>query len=259
MSVGLFRSTVTTGAMLVTLSVAHAETEVADADQVVARVDWLQEVLRGGATSVALVVLVMVAVAIVIERLMRVRSRLFVPAQLVATIDQLAAGTGGKALGQTIREDRSVLGRALQAFVERSPEPDGARRDAAEDILRRAVRGESARTSLLAVVAGLAPLLGLLGTMIGMIEAFKLVELYGDEGGASMLAGSISKALITTALGLVIAIMSLVAYHGIRFRTAALAARVEDQLDRFERIMARRTGKPQVATHGEPSDGHLAS
>lgn len=86
------------------------------------------------------------------------------------------------------------------------------------DIGSREIRDMLARTSPLAVVASLAPLLGLLGTMIGMIETFELVSIYGDDGGASMLAGSIAKALITTAVGLMIAIPAIAAYQYIKHR-----------------------------------------
>ena len=67
--------------------------------------------------------------------------------------------------------------------------------------------------------------------MIGMIESFKLVEIYGDEGGASMLAGSISKALITTAVGLIIAIPSLGVYHALKYRLNYMGDILEEELE----------------------------
>ena len=81
------------------------------------------------------------------------------------------------------------------------------------------------------VITAILPLLGLLGTMIGMIESFKLVELYGDEGGASMLAGAISKALVTTAMGLIIAIPSLIIYHFFKARIGGLGNKLEEEIE----------------------------
>jgi biopolymer transport protein ExbB len=83
------------------------------------------------------------------------------------------------------------------------------------------------------VIAAIAPLLGLLGTIIGMVEAFKLVEIYGDEGGATILAGSISKALITTVLGLVIAIPGLALYHFFRLRIQALGKQLDEEMEQL--------------------------
>ena len=64
-----------------------------------------------------------------------------------------------------------------------------------------------------------------------MIEAFGLVALYGDEGGASILSDSISKALITTAAGLIIAVPAVAAYYLLKNRIMGLASRVEAELE----------------------------
>ena len=85
----------------------------------------------------------------------------------------------------------------------------------------------------LATIASAAPLLGLLGTIIGMVEAFKLVEIYGDEGGATILAGSISKALITTVIGLVIAIPALALYHFFRFRIQEMGKQLDEEMEKL--------------------------
>jgi biopolymer transport protein ExbB len=103
----------------------------------------------------------------------------------------------------------------------------------ATDIGARALLAEQKKTYGLAVIAAIAPLLGLLGTIIGMIESFKLVEIYGDAGGATLLAGSISKALITTALGLIIAIPSLGLYHLFRFKSQSLSRQLDEEMDRL--------------------------
>ena len=83
----------------------------------------------------------------------------------------------------------------------------------------------------LSVIASLAPLIGLLGTVVGMIEAFGLVALYGDEGGASILSDSISKALITTAAGLIIAAPAIALYFIIKNRIMGMASLVEVEGD----------------------------
>ena len=101
----------------------------------------------------------------------------------------------------------------------------------ANDIALREMRLQSQRNAALAVIASLAPLLGLLGTMIGMIESFKLVEIYGDDGGASMLAGSISKALITTAVGLIIAIPALSLFHYFKHRIGIISLHLEEEFE----------------------------
>ena len=95
------------------------------------------------------------------------------------------------------------------------------------DLASRYVKRHVRRNYPLAVVATISPLLGLLGTIIGMIEAFEKVELAGSMGDASYLSGAISKALITTAGGLMIAIPALFFYHVYKFLTGVLADTLE--------------------------------
>jgi biopolymer transport protein ExbB len=101
------------------------------------------------------------------------------------------------------------------------------------DIAGREMREMMVRNNSLAVIAALSPLLGLLGTMVGMIEAFELVSIYGDEGGASMLAGSIAKALITTAAGLIIAIPAISAYNYFKHRINKLISLLESDVEKI--------------------------
>ena len=82
-----------------------------------------------------------------------------------------------------------------------------------------------------AVTATVAPIVGLLGTVIGMIEAFHVIAFAG-MGDPSLLAGGISKALVNTAAGLSVALPALLAYHYFKHRIAACGLRLERQIAR---------------------------
>ena len=97
------------------------------------------------------------------------------------------------------------------------------------------------------MVAVLAPLLGLFGTVIGMIQAFDDFRLLGETGDPTVFAGSISLALVTTALGLIIAIPALAAFHYFKNRTNAHSDQLEEQLQEINlRCLVPRT--PQAAS-----------
>jgi len=87
--------------------------------------------------------------------------------------------------------------------------------------LRRYVRS-------LDLIAMIAPLLGLLGTVLGMIESFQQLEMAGGAANASVLAGGIWQALLTTAAGLVVAIPAAVAAHFLTERCDQVAHSIED-------------------------------
>ena len=84
------------------------------------------------------------------------------------------------------------------------------------------------------VIGGVAPLLGLLGTVTGMIHTFKLVTIFGS-GEAHLLSGGISEALVTTEAGLVIAIPVLIAHAYFHRRVKSIIAGLELMISEFAR------------------------
>lgn len=84
------------------------------------------------------------------------------------------------------------------------------------------------RLSLLEVIAMTAPLLGLLGTVLGMIESFQALELAGGSANAAALAGGIWQALLTTAAGLIVAIPAAAAAHLLTARIERAGQSMED-------------------------------
>ncbi len=124
----------------------------------------------------------------------------------------------------------SVLAGAIALVARHRHLPKAEINRLAEDEVSRVMRTHLARAYPLAVVATLAPLLGLFGTVTGMIDSFEVVAIAGSLGDASLLAGGISKALVTTAFGLAVSIPALGAYHWCRQRTPRLALEVEEEL-----------------------------
>ncbi len=125
----------------------------------------------------------------------------------------------------------STLANSLRFVFEHVDAGKDAVSQTAGDIAARDIRSHLSRIYPLSVIASLAPLIGLLGTVVGMIEAFGLVALYGDEGGASILSDSISKALITTAAGLIIAAPSIALYFVIKNRIMRMASLIEVSIE----------------------------
>ncbi|HBR95694.1 MAG TPA: biopolymer transporter ExbB, partial [Opitutae bacterium] len=118
----------------------------------------------------------------------------------------------------------------------------------------REMRLHLQRAYPLAVVATISPLLGLFGTVYGMIGAFESVALAGEMGDPSIMAADIAYALITTAIGLVIAVPALSAYHFFRIRTNMLALGLEGQLSH---VISRWFGPNAVVPSGAPENSSL--
>lgn len=97
----------------------------------------------------------------------------------------------------------------------------------------------------LAIIGNITPLLGLLGTVTGMIKAFIKIQELGGRVDASVLAGGIWEALITTAAGLSIAIPTLVAYHYLEGRVDNISSQMKDTASEFLEIEHISTVNPK--------------
>lgn len=216
---------------LTTLLLLTRTTHADDTATAGLEIDWLVELTKGGMTGLVLFILASLAVTLIIERFIRLRPSTLIPADLATRAKPLWHAGRWDELTALCRKHPSTLARMIQFLVDHRDAPADLLIQGATGIADRAILAEQKKSHALTVIAGLAPLLGLLGTIIGMIESFKLVELYGDDGGATVLAGSISKALITTALGLVIAIPCVAFHHVFRYRIHHIGQQLEETLD----------------------------
>jgi biopolymer transport protein ExbB len=144
------------------------------------------------------------------------------------------AGNIGQAI-ELANESRHPIARVLQAGLEyRHRSPGSAMEAAAQAELRRV----KAYLPVLDTIITLAPLLGLLGTITGMISAFGIVSEAG-LGQPQAITGGVAEALIATATGLCIAIMTLIPYNYFRAKIEHLTARMEEQATRLELFLSR--------------------
>ena len=101
------------------------------------------------------------------------------------------------------------------------------------------VRDLSRYLQVLATIGNIAPILGLLGTVIGMIKAFMVIQEMGGKVNASVLAGGIWEAMLTTALGLSVALPTMVAHSYLTSQVDRYEARLQDGTVRFLKSLAQ--------------------
>jgi biopolymer transport protein ExbB len=194
-------------------------------------VNWWEQIVSGGMTMVALGMVSIAGIAFAVERSLMIREKYICPRALAESAPDYIQKNDLTGLYQLAETHPSTLGRIIQFIIEHRDNDYEKISTMAESIGAREIIDQEERNFPLAVVAAIAPLLGLLGTMIGMIEAFQMVAVYGDEGGASMLASSIAKALITTAFGLILAIPSIAAFHYFKHKLHKIGVRLEQDME----------------------------
>ena len=214
----------------------------------------------GGPLMVPIALASVVALGYAVERQVRLA-----PGRLGsgrASEDVVAAvRTSGVERGLALaRAEDTPATRVLAVGLERARAPFVEREKAVEDAASREVRELAANLRPLYLVYLVAPLLGLLGTVWGMIEAFSNIATAEGLGKPELLAGGIYEALTTTAAGLAVAIPALVVHHHLKGRIERFARRLEERHAALEEALAGRGGPraPHATARGQADAGHLS-
>jgi biopolymer transport protein ExbB len=185
------------------------------------------ELVRAGGPFMAPIILCsIVAVGILLERLWTLQRKRVLPEELIKRVSQLAET--GQVNPKVIEalEKNSPLGRVMAAALANRDRGRDIMMERVQDTGRHVVHELERFLNSLGTIASISPLLGLLGTVAGIIRAFNAVML-GGMGDPRMLAGGISEALITTAGGLAVAIPSFIAYRYLRGKVERIVIDME--------------------------------
>ena len=188
----------------------------------------LEIILAGGWLMVPILLCSTLSVAIIIERFWTLRRSKVTPEGLNTMVEDWAARHELDARHLEQIKDESPLGRIYSAALINRKRPREVIKEAVEDTGRHVVHDLERFLNTLGTIAGISPLLGLLGTVVGMIKVFSAIMISG-VGDANVLAGGISQALITTAAGLTVAIPSYFFYRFFRGMVAEYVISMEEK------------------------------
>lgn len=207
-------------------------------------------VREGGVISYVLVALSVVALALIIRNLFMLRRSQFAPARVVSALEgMLAAGRINEA-ERFLRtpENRCFLAVVVvEALVRSRAKPGGLSefRASAEEVAREEADEVHRMNDGIGIIAAVGPMLGLLGTVIGMIGAFRTIGTLQGAARSNELAVYMSMALVNTAEGLIVAIPCTIAFALFRRRIDRQVQRIGRDLERFAALVAG--GSPLTA------------
>ncbi len=213
-------------------------------------------VQAGGWLMIPIILCSVISAAICVERFWTLRANQIAPRNLLAQVWNWVINNELDA--KRLRELRSgsPLGQILAAGVTNHRRGRDVMKESIEEVASHVVHELERYLNTLGTVAAITPLLGLLGTVIGMIRVFTSIKLEGT-GNAAVLAGGISEALITTAAGLTVAIPSLFFYRFFQRRIDELVVGMEQEAlklievmhsERVDRVDGRRAEVAQANT-----------
>jgi len=185
------------------------------------------EIVRAGGWMMGPIILAsIIAVAITLERLWTLQDRRVLPADLTRRVWDLVENNLVTDKVIAALQQNSPLGKVLAAGLANRHRSREALMERLEDTGRHVVHELERFLNMLGTIAGVSPLLGLLGTVGGIIKAFNAIN-EGGVGDPRMLSGGIAQALVTTAAGLCVAIPSLIAYRYLRGRVDRIVIEIE--------------------------------
>ena len=185
-------------------------------------------IVAGGWLMLPLILCSIAMIAISIERFWTLNPKRVAPKQQLAEVWSWIKNN--EVNPERLRElkQSSELGAILAAGLSNSRNGRETMKDSIQEAANQVIHSLERYVGALGTIAAVAPLLGLLGTVLGMIKVFVAIELQGT-GNAGALAGGISEALITTAAGLLVAIPAMIAHRFYIRRIDSLAVTMEQE------------------------------
>lgn len=198
---------------------------------------------KGGILVGPILLCSVLALAIFLERILRF-SRLRIKAHgLLEKITSLIIDGEDSMAYEIVSSSNTPLGRIFTHAMEVKDQD----RETLETVINHAteeeVRGLSRYLQALATIGNVAPLLGLLGTVLGMIKAFMVIQQMGGKVNASVLAGGIWEAMLTTALGLSVALPTMVAHSYLIARVDNYEAQMQEGTVTFLKALSKKPVK----------------
>ncbi|HDG97293.1 MAG: MotA/TolQ/ExbB proton channel family protein [Deltaproteobacteria bacterium] len=195
-------------------------------------------IVKGGIFMYPIIFCSIVALAVFLERLWVLRRRNIIPDDFIRKVEELLKKQKLSEAVFLCQSDMSSIAKIFLAGLRNTGKGMWLVKEAIEERGAREATVLEKNVGILNTIANLSPLLGLLGTVSGMIKTFNAISVQGI-GNPAPLAGGIAEALITTAAGLCVAIPTLVCYRFIKDKAASLIFEMEENSIRLVELMEK--------------------
>ena len=203
---------------------------------------------QGGIMMIPISICSLAGIAIIVERLFALRKKKIIKKEIINLIDSLKGSEDIRLAKSLCSENPGMFANIIQVGLENINSDSEEISKLIEDQGRQEVHTLERGLVALETIAGISPLLGLLGTVLGMIRVFDVISLEGI-GMASQLSAGISEALITTVAGLAIGIFALVFYNYFSAKAEDIVLDIEKYSTRLiKRLQGFSEEKEKVTT-----------
>ncbi|KAA9339835.1 MotA/TolQ/ExbB proton channel family protein [Hymenobacter busanensis] len=193
-------------------------------------------VLQGGWIMIPIALLSLLSIYIIIERYITIRRAAALPDSFMGQIRNLMVKGDLQGAKMLCAQTASPLARMIEKGIRRIGIPLKDIETSVENVGKVEIARLEKNISVLGIVAGIAPMLGFVGTIIGVIKIFYAISTTGDFGIAQISGGLYTK-MVTSAAGLIVGIIAHVGYHGLTLMVERLVFRMENSAIEFMDIL----------------------
>ena len=190
-----------------------------------------QLILNGGWVMIVLGMLSVFSIALTMFFVITIRGSVFIPSSQLLEIKKAVENKDFEKAKALCKSRKNFLEKVVYTGASNRKEPMQVFRTKMEEEARRAIEIQWQRISFLSDIAVISPMLGLLGTVLGMIKAFNAIAFKIGEVKPIFLAYGVSQAMVTTAAGLIVGIFSMVFFFYFRSKIQNIAIRAESIID----------------------------
>ncbi len=198
-----------------------------------------ETIQTGGFVMVVLALLSMAGVSSIVYNFMTLKVSNFSPVDFTENVIKKLEGGQLEAVRSLCRQESNIIANIVMAGLEKKHRGVVFAREAMENCARKEINRLWQKISYLADISSVAPLIGLLGTVLGMIQAFNVIAFQSAVVKPMLLAGGISKAMITTAGGLIVAIPAMLFHSFFKGKILEISNTVETYSTDIMKIMEK--------------------
>jgi biopolymer transport protein ExbB len=196
----------------------------------------LDLLMKGGIIMIPIVLLSIVSFYIFIERIIYIRRTAAIEKGLVASVaNELQNGNPKNALIHA-RNNQAAVGRILESGIEKIGKPQSEVERNLETTTNLEITKMERNTGYLGIIAGVAPMLGFIGTISGVIKIFYNISL-ADNISIGIIAGGLYQKMICSGAGLIVGVLAYSAYHYLQMRIDRYSISLQESLIQFLKVI----------------------
>jgi biopolymer transport protein ExbB len=197
---------------------------------------WLDLIMKGGIIMVPIILLSFFSVYLFIEKYVYIKNRSSIETGLIdAVVNELNNGQTEKAIVYA-RNNEAAIGRILESGLEKVGRPVKDIESFMESTTNLEIAKMEKNTGYLGIIAGIAPMLGFIGTISGVIKIFYNISL-ADNISIGIIAGGLYQKMICSGTGLIVGVLAYTAYHILQMKIDRYTINLQEALIQFFKVL----------------------